>query len=139
MSVWLPNSRRCGYRTTAPDANSVLWPQFNLPDDGTAYALNVDSDDEVAGSLVVVDGLDFDRHVNTLFDDEVELNVDAETAPGDNMVMLTKPTHARWRNFGAAVIEAVRPDHDDGQWVATHDGWTWIATGTLAMEGTSDH
>ena len=72
-----------GYRTTVPEANSVLWPQFGLPDDVTVHAVNVEGDDEAAGTLVVVDGLDFDRHVNTLFDDEVELIIDAETTPGE--------------------------------------------------------
>ena len=112
----------------------MLWPQFNLPDDVTVHAVNVEGDDAAAGSLVVVDGLDFDRHVNTLFDDEVELIIDAEAVPGDNMVLLTKPVQATWRNLGTAVIEAVRPDHDYGQWVWTHDHLTWVATGTLAME-----
>ena len=123
-----------GYRTTSPAANSVLWPQFDLPDDVTVHAVNVEGDDDAVGSLVVVDGLDFDQHVNTLFDNEVELAIDAEAVAGDNMVMLTKPVQATWRNLGAAVIEAVRPDHDYGQWVWTHDGLTWLATGTLAME-----
>ena len=135
MSLWRHGFLTLvGYRTAAPGANSVLWPQFDLPDDVTVHAVNVEGDDDAAGSLVVVDGLDFDQHVNTLFDDEVELIIDAEAVPGDNMVLLTKPVQATWRNLGTAVIEAVRPDHDYGQWVWTHDDLTWVATGNLAME-----
>ena len=50
--------------------------------------------------------------------------------------MLTNTALPMWRNVGGVpVVVATVPDVDDGRWVWEHDGRTFIAVGSLAMEG----
>ena len=70
-----------------------------------------------------------------LFDQQVEIVADIDPA-GDELLVLTNSALPTWRNVGGVpVIVATVPDVDDGQWVWEHDGRTFIAVGSLAMEG----
>ncbi len=121
-----------GYRMGAPEPNTVPWPQFELPADVTVHAVAIGTVDRVLGALVVVAGLDAVEHVDTVFEDAVQLTTSSlEMDTGTFYV--SNGAVPMWRDHGVPVIEATLPDDDTGQWLWTHDELTWIATGSLDM------
>ena len=124
-----------GSRPSSATPASCRGSSFDLPDHVRVHPMSVASIDGGVGTLVVVDGLDFADYSERLFDEEVEIVADIDPA-GDELVVLTNSALPTWRNVGGVpVIVATVPDVDDGQWVWEHDGRTFIAVGSLAMEG----
>ena len=119
--------------TPQPDL-PVPWMQLNLPDGGEGLAIGVREGGLPVGSLIVVDEIRHSRYVDRLFSEPVGIVRDStETSEGTWYV--TNTTHARWQSLAnTPVVAATLPDDDLGQWVWEHDGLTWIATGTMALE-----
>jgi hypothetical protein len=117
-------------RATVPGA----WPlQLNFPHDVTGAAHDVQQAGVGIGSVLVVDGLDLPTYVARLFDAPVSIHRDAEQTD-DGTLMLANLVRSGWQSFaGIPVVAATNPDGQVGQWVWGHDGHTWVALGTQAM------
>jgi hypothetical protein len=123
-----------GFNTEPRHAGEFPWFVFTLPDFVRVQPLSVTSIEGDLGTLVVVDGLDFADYSDQLFDEEVQVVADSESADGE-LPVITGNTRPTWRTIeGMPVIGATVPDVDGGQWVWEHDGRTFVAVGSLAME-----
>jgi hypothetical protein len=123
-----------GFRTDPSDPAAVPWPLFELPESVRIYPVSVASLSGGVGTLVVVDGVDFAAYSAQVFDEAVPVLADTEPS-GDELVVMTNTAQPTWQSVGGVpVIAAVVPEGDDGQWVWEHDGRTFIALGSLAME-----
>ena len=124
-----------GYTYTATPVAPLPWIQLDLPTTVQGYAFGVHQAATGIGSIVVLDGLDVAAYVNRLFDEPVQIQRDTEQN-GTQVLVLTNDVRATWQSVnGIPVVAAIHADGDLGQWMWTHGGHTWIAVGTLAMNG----
>ena len=108
----------------------VPWVQLDLPADAEAAAFALREAGGPIGSLIVADGFSHTRYLDELFDQPVPLVRNFSDAG-----TVTLETPARWQVLsGVPLVAATSPEAFFNQWVWQHDGTTWIAVGTVAVE-----
>jgi hypothetical protein len=116
-----------------PDA-PVPWDELALPDGATGVAFAVREAGAPIGTVVVVDDLSHNRYLDQLFDRPAEVERDRTNTSTETLIV-TNTTRYRWQMLaGVPAVVATFPEADHGRWVWQHDGLTWLAVGTLAME-----